>query len=449
MAQILLIESEDSMRSILKLNLMKSVGCDVIETKSAVDAISLLEILPNLDLVICREQVGIEKTAFLLANLFEKENKSIPLMVIGKAISQYKHLTVIDFTQPWQTIVLAAGKVLGMDISLDENRNTNEYVPVGVEYFLNITSTSMGCDVFIRVKKGDDHQYIKRLYSTDSFTREDIGKYISGGLKDFYILRDHFSQFVNFATSQLTLKLENKNLSSSDRIKLTSEAYEITLDRINTIGVDEHTVEIIEESIRSMQVSLEEENALSKFLQALRSNKLSYAYSHCYLCSLILHKVVSSFDWDSAQVKEKFTYVAYFHDISLKENLMKFNNEEHVLKSINLNREERELIMNHANKSAAIIEKFQNVPPGVAAIVKEHHGAKSGIGFPTTLSIAISPMSMMFVVVENFVDEFLKIDGAPQAHDFERIFELLKNKYDKVTYEQTVNALQKMVMNKR
>lgn len=448
MAQILLIESNDSLRSILKLNIMKAIGCDVIEKETAVDAISLLEILPDIDLVLCRELIGLEKTGLSLASFFEKEKHSIPLMVIGKHISPYKHVFTIDDDQSWKNIITSAGKILGVDVVFDDNKNGNEYVPVGLEYFLNITSSSMGCDVFIRVKKGEEYQYIKRLHSADTFTRADIEKYKAGGLKEFYISKDHFSQFVNFVTSQLALKLEDKKLVGSERIKITAEAYEITLDRIQSVGIDEHTVELVEESIKSMQASLSENNALASFLQSLRENKLSYAYSHSYLCSLLLHKVVVNFDWQTVQVKEKLTFIAYFHDISLKEHLMSYRNESDVENS-DLSNSERHNVLNHANLSAAIVEKLPNVPLGISSILREHHGARNGVGFPETLSIALSPVSMMFVVVEHFVDEFLKINGTPKTQDLENIFEKLTPKYNKVTYEQTLDALKSLVLNKK
>lgn len=77
-------------------------------------------------------------------------------------------------------------------------------------------------------------------------------------------------------------------------------------------------------------------------------------------------------------------------------------------------------------------------------ILSEHHGSKSGIGFPKTLSIAIAPLSMMFIVVEDFVDSFLKIKDLPTRNDFEAIFNRLEKKYTKVTYAQTLSALRKM-----
>lgn len=448
MMQIILIESNDSLRDILKINIMKTLGCDVILKDTAADAISLIEILPSIDLVVCREQIETERTGINLSSFFEKESYSIPLLVIGKITSQYKFLFTVEADQHWKEIVISSGEILGVNVEFEDNKYENEFVPVALDYFYNITSTSMGCDVYIRIKKGDNYQFIKRLYSKDYFTREDIEKYKSTGLKEFYISKDHHSQFVNYVTSQLVLKLESKDLSSLDRMQLTSEAHSLSLERLQSVGVDNHIITIVEESIKSMEKLLHENNALSNFLLSLRSNKLSYAYSHAYLCSLMLHKVIAAFDWSTASIKEKLTYIAYFHDISLTEDLMKYRSVIDLERS-NLSSEVKKKVINHANLSADIIDKFPKVPIGVSSIIKEHHGSKSGSGFPDSLSIGITQLSMMFIVVEHFVDEFLKIVGPPSAKDFERIFTILSAKYNKVTYGQTVDALKNIIKNKK
>lgn len=446
--QILLIDSDYVLRSIVKLNLMKAIGCDVVEKKSADDAISLLEILPTVDLIVCNEKIGTENTGELITNYLSTNKSSIPVLVVGNASSSFKHVVAIDSNQEWKKIILSAGEILGVKVDFDESKLQNEYAPISIDYFLNITSTSLGCDVFIRIKKGDDFQYIKRLHSTDEFSREDIEKYKKDGLKEFYVLKENFSSFVNYATSQLAMRLDNKDLSAGERVKLTSEAFNVTLERVQTLGVDEHTIGLVEESIKSMQTSLNDNNALASFLQSLRSNKLSYGYSHSYFCSIILHKVIGCFDWKSDQIKEKLTYIAFFHDISLREDLMKYYTEAEI-SDPSVSDEDEKLILNHAKLSAEIVEKFPSVPNGVGLILREHHGSKNGIGLPENLSIAISPLSMMFIVVENFVDEFLKIDRGLTAEDFDNIFKKLELKYNKVTYKQTLVALQDMLQSKK
>ena len=150
MSQILLIESDEALRDILKLNLMKSVGGDVIEKEFASSAISLLQILPNIDLIICREEIGREKSASLIAQFLIKEQSTIPLLVIGNISSDYKQLFSISADQSWKNVVTTAGRILGVDVAFADNKFIGSYVPVGIHYFLNLAMTDLNCDIYLR-----------------------------------------------------------------------------------------------------------------------------------------------------------------------------------------------------------------------------------------------------------------------------------------------------------
>jgi response regulator RpfG family c-di-GMP phosphodiesterase len=89
---------------------------------------------------------------------------------------------------------------------------------------------------------------------------------------------------------------------------------------------------------------------------------------------------------------------------------------------------DRDLINNHAMLAANIVGAFEFVPEEVSSIIREHHGATNGIGFPSNLNISISPISQMFIVVEDFVDQFLKIKSVPSEADINRILSKIQSK---------------------
>jgi len=416
MKHILLVEPDEKTGAFLKLNLMRSIGCEVTEAGSAAEALSYLS-RHSVDQVVCRHS---DSHHFV----------SVPLVVM-------------KLEDSWKSIVMKTGQALGENVNFMENRIQTEYVPVSLNYFNVISSYSLECDVYIRVRKNDNEShYVKRLHAGDFFLPKDIEKYRDMGLKEFYIPKDQFTRFVNFVTEKLTGDLSNFKMEKQ------SNAYEITIDRLHSLGIDELTMELVDESIKAMEQSLKNMNGLTQFLHAMRSNKLSYSYAHSYLICLILHKIVDQFEWDSAKMKERMTYVAYFHDISLENpEWMKINSEK-TLDSASLSREDKKIILNHALESANIIDRFPKIPLGIGTILKEHHGSKSGIGFPETLSISLSPLSMMFMVVESFVDEFLDIHE-PRQEDLLGILQRLNARYNKVIYQQTVQALESMILKQK
>jgi hypothetical protein len=445
MSQVLLVEDNESLRAILKLNAVKSLGVNVIEKQSTVEAVSFIQILPDLDLIICREKMH---GSFDIINILMTDKLSIPLIWIGQKQPLYKQTIMLPSDANWEKILVESGKVLGIDAKNKIDDSASGFSPVDCHYFLNINSTSLGCDVYIKLNKDGQDHYVKCLHSTDSFTRSDIEKYMNQGLKEFYVTNAHFVQFVNFVTNQFVIKLDEEKLAGAERITVTGDAYKITMDRIQSLGLDDFAVNVAEASIKSMTASISENNALGSFLKLMKVNTLSYAYANAYLTSLILQKIVVQFDWCTNSIKERLTYVAYFHNCSLKEeHLMRILSYDQ-LEAAELSSKERELVLTHAMQSALLVDKFPSVPDGVSTIIKEHHGSKNGIGFPESLSTNISPISMMFIVVEDFVDEFLKVSEKPTKADFEYIYTHLSARYTSHTYAQTLNALDELIFKK-
>lgn len=437
--QLLLIEPESSLSKVTKLNLMKAYDLNVIERETAQEAVDLLELLPDISLVILNDS----SQAHLLFEFILKANPELPVLLKGEAPSTVSKLTRIAKDESWPSIVEWTGKILSMKPMQSYEQSRSEYVGVPISYFLNINETSMGCDVYIKVKKGDEFQYLKRLNSTDFFERADIEKYITAGLQEFHIKKEHFESFVNFVTDQLILQMSDKTVSSKERVRLGSEVYEITADRIYSLGIDERTIEIVSESINAMQTSLGKGNALSDFLNLMMQNKLSYGYAHSYLNCLLLNKIVKNFDWNSHLIRDKIAFMSYFHDISLKiSESEKFHNLD------GLSKEDSALFQDHARRSAEIVEKFPQVPMGIGPLIREHHGMKSGVGFSDNLNNTISPISMAFIVVEDFAGEFMKIEGAPTLAQLEKILARLSDFYNKGAYAQTVQALQSSIVKK-
>lgn len=446
MSQVLVIENNSDLSKVLKLNLMKSFDFEVIEKSSVREGLELIEILPAIDLILMNEKIDDVEVINDLIEYLKNNSYLTPIILVGSQKRNYDKIHLVDPNSSWKVMVDMVGKITGKTASNTNRGGEAAYLPIPVSYFLNIQETSMGCDVYIRVKKTEgDFQYIKRLNSTDSFNRAEIEKYMSQGLKEFYIPKEHFTRFVDYVTDQLTLKFisPDKNTNST---QFNAEAYDVTRDRIASLGIDERTVALVEENLKGMSRTLGDKNALSDYLNNLRNNTMSFAYSHSYLTCLLLNKILKSFEWESAAVREKITYICYFHDISLKEDeLIKISNQEE-LDKLELSREKQSLVLNHANKSAEIVDQFPQVPIGVSSLIREHHGIKTGVGFRTQLTITLSPVSMMFVVTEDFVHKFLTYPTPPNKDQIIQIFKELEQVYNKVTYAQTLLALQNSIL---
>lgn len=88
------------------------------------------------------------------------------------------------------------------------------------------------------------------------------------------------------------------------------------------------------------------------------------------------------------------------------------------------------------------MDQFPEVPIRVSQIVKEHHGAKNGIGFNENMNITLQPLSILFVVVEDFVSKFLDMKN-PSIDDIKLMLQKLKTKYNQGNYKKSVEAIEK------
>ncbi len=444
MAKVLLIEKDFELSMLLKLNLIKLFNVEVFEKFNVEEAIDTIDIVQDFNLIICRDDKAQIKNCQKVSNFLQEQGLQIPLIAISsdKEIGYCNELLSPETT--WRNVLDISGKLLGVKdlhavIDMD-------YVSIPAVYFLNLHLDKAASDIYLRIKKGDEeYHYIKRVHQGDDLEIKMVEKYIASGVSEFFILKNQFNEFVEAVSKKVALKLKDDKLSLEEKLEVLVESFEISRERIMSLGVDELTIEIVSESVQVMEKTLNDSKALASFLNLLKNKKASYSYAHCYLTSMLLHKIVESFEWQSKAVKEKLTYVAYFHDIGLKdEKHMKIRSNAELEKIVDP--AEKELIKSHANQGASIIDKFPEVPMGVSQIIREHHGIKNGSGFSDdNLSISLAPMSMMFLVVEDFVDQYLDLPLDSKKEDQLKIIAKLKKIYNKSTYKQTIEALESLI----
>lgn len=441
MKKIILIEPDSSLQTILKLNFMHALGVQVETASSAEDAINCLQ-KEKFALAVCREYIGDEETAIAINTHLQDHHINTKLLVMGNSSQVFECKIKLKNAESWKEIIRESARLLNLPVIQGLNEDLLDYVPVNAHYFLNIDTSLMGCDIYIKIKKHQqEDQYVKRVKNYEHFAPAEVERYINIGLKHFYITKNHFYQFVNFSTEQLIAKLKSETSNSTDKIQLNSDTYEITREHLQTLGISPQTEVLVQESLKSMSKSIQEAHALNHFFNQLLSNKLSYAYAHSHLSALILTQIVAQFDWNSPQIKEKITYLCYFHDISLTDGKLARITSIQDLQECNYTEEDKTKIYNHASESAEMLGKFTCIPFDIAALVREHHGNKNGKGFSETLNLKISPLCMMFIVAEDFTGQFLNITETPTKENLDKILNRLQKIYNKGTYAQAIGAL--------
>jgi hypothetical protein len=441
MSQTILIHSNEDLKKIYSLNLNTYVGTDVIDRKNSEDAIGLIQILPQVSLIITQAKIGADNTAQEIFNYIQLGGLDIPMIVLGKCDELNDVVQVLDEEIQWEQLIKAASNLLGVTPDDLVKKVKPDYVPIDVFYFYEITSTP--CDIYIRIQKSPTNvQFVKRLHAQDTFTQEDIKKYEEQGLKNFYVGKDYQQYFVTYVTNQLLKKLGKEDLTLSERIHATANSYDIVGDYIRKVGLDESITELADASIQSMVKSVNENPKLANLLKLLLSSKISYAYQHAHLVTVIGDFILSKQKWYEPKFLDIFTFVAFFSDITLKSVEQIRINSQFDLDNSGLSPEEKEEVIHHALKASLLVKDHPLHTKHIEQIIKEHQGNPEGIGLLEQPSEDIHPIAKVFVVTDAFVKIMLDPNGPKNKKD---ILTILYAQYTNESYQKIIKYLEQKI----
>lgn len=438
MSQTILIETNEDLKKIFSLNLHTFVGTDVIHRKNAEDAMELLRILPQVALIITKCKVGTEETAVKLHQFIRNEGLKSELIVIGECPSLADEILCLQEPVSWEILIKQAASYLGVTLQDSTNKVKPDYFPVPVYYFYDIQKTP--CDVYIRIKKGpNEYQYVKRIHSKDVFDKNDILKYESQGLKEFFIPKDYIQYFTTFVTNNLVEKLEREDLTLEDRILTTANAHEIVRDKIQQMGLDQAAVDLSDASINSMVQSVKNSPEVTNLLKFVFSNKVSYAYQHSHLLALMCHYVLSKQSWYKQEHLEILSFVSFFSDVTLKSQMQMQISSLKELTESNLTDEEIRQVMNHASEAVMILDQHPEANEYIKTVLLQSHGKIDGIGFEENPSEDLHPLSKVFIIADCFVKTLLN-PALPSSK--KEILPILRTRFTNPSYQKIIKALE-------
>jgi len=438
MSQTILIEPNQDLNKIYSLNLNTFVGTDVIQRTSAEDAISLLKILPQISLIITTVRAGEEETAQKIYEYIKSEKLETSLIVLGNCPTLEKNVLCLKLPINWENLIQEAAKHLGITLKEVQDKPKPDYIPVGLYYFYDIQQTP--CDVYIRIKKSPiENQFVKRIHQKDTFDRIIINKYEQQGLKEFYIPKDYIQYFTTFVTNNLVKKLERDDLTIEERILTTSNGHDMVRDRIESMGMDDAIIDLADASINSMIKSVKNSPEVGDLLKFLFSSKVSYAYQHCHLLTLMCHYIFSKQSWYKPEHLKILSFVSFFSDLTLKtpQQIQIGSNQE--LDIANLSDEEREQVINHASDAANILNGHPEFNDYVRTVLLQSHGKFDGIGFEDNPSEELHPLSKVFIVADNFVKILLN-PSMPSSK--KEILPVLYARFTNPSYQKIIKTLE-------
>jgi|GEM_PF-616511 len=481
MAQVILVHSNPNVRDLITLNLTTYTNAHIIPRNNAEDAITLIDILPNIDLVIAESKIDGEPTCNKLFDYANEHNSGLQFVFLGNPETKAgatqrdfsKNSVIIQNILDWQSAVDAGCRILGVNPEDLKKKKGPVYASVTSQYFHVISNCP--CDVYIRIKQGPgSYQYIKRIHRGDNFSVADIERYESQGLKFFHILEEDMDNFTTFLSNSLVHRLEQEVLYSikdeplENKIPLLARSYDLAMHSIVGQGLNASTIQLADAVIQSMLVTTNRSPMLGPLFRQVLTVGSGRLYKKAQVTLLIAFEVmklknVQAFGLDNKEdSRNKIAYSSFFCDLSLFE-LARGNREgmlddlafldrpsdiaqyfkEAVSKSL-LTNDEAELFQqklnNHALESAVFIRRNPEAPLDSDTIIRHHHGSLNGTYFKQEYE-QLPALSRLFILAESFARQFI-INSEKKKTDKPVILDIQEKFKGSASMEVLIKALQ-------
>lgn len=443
---VLVIESNPKAISLLSSALRAEFNANVHVEKHGVPGTAYLAENPLTELVVVRNvnaspENTDEETAKMILNYIYDKELNCKVLVLGDFESagfEFAHLParfkVSDFTT-------CVRKTMGITLEQMKELKQGDYAPIYITNFYVMNKAP--CDTFIKLSRSTGDEYIKRIHAEDEFDKAAIQKYEGQGVTELYIPRAQQAIFLEAQLKQYLASISDESKPEPVLLELRSDAYDINQTLLQNTGITEQMILMSQASIKAMAKSVVQNKKLGGLLKNILNNKGSFAYKHSYLISVFSSACMMKMEWaEKKQFEmnvEKMTFAAFFHDILLtEEKHMRIRNKLDLYQA-KLDNKEKEIVTEHANKMATFVHEMKQAPQGAEQIIREHHGMRNGIGYAEVYTSNLGAMSIMFIVLEDFVTSIL--DFKEKKMSIAEIIKDMDEKYDLPSYKKVIKAL--------
>lgn len=450
MNTILLVSQDKELKSVLKSNILAYLSIDTVECESAHEAIEFIKKDKTIKLVICSSEIGNSKPVIEINNYFKQLDIVIPIISLGDdPIEQqdYEKAEVYSVEQydDIQSVLKNCMTILDLDLKALSNTPQSQYFPIPLEHFLKLKKSPS--DVFIKIGRGENTQFLKRIHEGEGLDDETVKRYQSGGVQNLYISSEKRITFVNLLTKALFKAFEDLDEVTEENfqesLETTEIAYDIVSQNIDNLGISPQVTEMANKAINQLIKQAEKDPKVSHLLARLTQSRSSFRFKHIQITTYISMIILKMMDWGKKEQYKTLSFVSFFHDVSLPSDELAMIHSKEELNQAKLKKSEKDLILKHAQLSTELIHRYQHMPMGADTIIKQHHGMLNGHGFSETFSGNLSPLSVVFIVAEECAHLVLKSED--KIINKAKILFHLEEKFKTSRFQKMIQAIEEVL----
>lgn len=400
----LLVENNEKIESFYRLNLFIWLGLDTVLAHDATGAMKVLGGPEGklVNLIIVRSKIGKEQTASEVMNFVKSKDLATPVIVIGPGKEIPGSFAHMANSLQLKTMIQGSAKALGITAQAMAEKRVPDFFPIPIEFFFALRSSA--CPVYEKDQNG-----FRLLFGKfQEIAPESLKKLDAAGTSELFVAKLDRLEFLNSVTAELMSALKDIDLSTDEQLSAAESTLHLASKKLISMGINKETVALASKSMATMKKNVKGYPKLSKLIEHLIANKTSYRYTHTQLLSYVGLHIIKNIDWGSREQEDKFLFIAFFHDIALEKDEQAIIKSPLELKNSNISPIEKDLVERHAQIAAELATKFPEAPMGADQIIRQHHGNLNGLSFSEHFGNNVSPMSMVFIIAEEFTRIVMK-----------------------------------------
>lgn len=439
--QILLLQDRTAadVREKLKFFLESTYGVTVEEADSITKATEKLKTAkPPMDLVILDNTAG---AAFENADFWNTLGAT-PLVICTEpdqdgTSKRGKVVAIVDRTNFMDNISKTLEQ-LAEKGTVALKRDEGSQVRIKTKLLLAVAP--LKGDIYIRLNKD---KFIKLFKEGDVFDLQDMEKYtVKKGVEYLYIRKEQCSEFASKYKTELQVMLKSSDLKMEDVAKLNEQVHETVHDLTAQMGFTKEVQELTKTQVNLTVKAMGTDPKLQDILDKLKSEEGKYIAYHSTLCAYIACAIACQLQWGSESTYQKLTLASFMHDITLSNHeLAKLGTLADVEreKSKYTEKEIKEFL-DHPNACGDMVAKMNEIPPDVDTIVRQHHEAGDGSGFPRKLTHAyIAPLAVVFICAHDLTLYTLE---SGDKFDIRQFLDRVKDRYNSTRFKKVLAVVE-------
>ncbi len=439
MRRAILVENDPDLRKLYELNLDLYLGIETISLHNADNVMEFLREDSDIDLIICEKQVGDENTILKVFYAVKSNKLDIPIFHLGNEPKIAQEVEEFE-RDNWKGVIRKAAKALGITAEEMASKQVPDYYPIPVKHFLQLRVSTVEIYDYNGFANEELPEFAVLFKPNQGISKDKIEKFIIEGKKHLYVHKLKRLQFLNeYADRVMKVLIANQD-SEQNRIVATSNVFYASQEMLNATGITEQSIQLAKATINEMMKISQESEGLSDLLAILERDKAGYLFTHSTLIAAVSHYVISKMEWGTEEQQEKICIAAFFHDITIPEDLLAKISSESELNDAGLAERLEKKVLTHAYDACTMLREFPQTPIGTDMIVLQHHCHINGRGFPEGYSSQLTPLAVVFFVCEQYVDYMLSTPK--ELFNKKAIIENFRSRFDKGYYRKVIDALE-------